>query len=227
MGIRTPVAVGEWYHCYNRGVERRRVFESVKDYERFLLLMYVGNGSNPIHVSNLKERNLYSILSSLSLDRGDPLVEIGAYSLMPNHFHFLLKEIRDGGIASFMQKVFTGYTMYFNKKNERTGALFSGVFKSKHVADDCYLKWLLAYIHLNPVELIEPKWKGGEGNLKEINKYLSNYGYSSLLDFYNSERPEKKLLGESIFELYEEAPALKDMLKEAQEYHQAFIKAKP
>ena len=227
MGIRSPLVVGEWYHCYNRGVEKRRVFESVKDYERFLLLMYVGNSSNSIHISNLKDKNLLGLLSNPSIDPVEPLVEIGAYSLMPNHFHFLLKETCEGGTAAFMQKVFTGYTMYFNKKNDRTGALFSGVFKSKHVVDDRYLKWLVSYIHLNPIELVEPRWKEGVGDIKKIHKYLSKYRYSSLPDFHNSRRLEKKLLGNSIFELFAEIPPIKEMLKESREYHQYFIKAKP
>lgn len=216
MATRPPIAVDEWYHCYNRGVDKRRVFQSKSDYERFLLLLYVGNSAIPIHVSNMKNRRLNEALSGTTL-RGSPLVDIGAYSLMPNHFHLVVKEITEGSIALFMQKVFTGYTMYFNKKNERTGALFAGTFKSKHIADDEYLKHLISYVHLNPAGIFDPEWQHRALSDK-LEKYLQNYEYSSLPEFIGKKRLQRKILSDKIFELFDKIPSMQQLLREARTY---------
>lgn len=219
MATRKPLAVGEWYHCYNRGVDKRKVFDAKKDYERFLLLMYSCNSLKPFHTSDFKDTRLTSMLVNASFERGESIVEIGAYTLLPNHLHFALKETQKNGIALFMQKVFTGYTMYFNKKYDRTGALFSGTYKSKHILDDRYLKQVIPYIHCNPIELFEPRWKEGGGNLKTIEKRLLQYPYSSLLDFLHIPRLQRVLLGTSIFEYFDSSLSMRTMLKNAQDYY--------
>ncbi len=231
MATRGPIAIGEWYHCYSRGVDKRKVFHGEKEYERFLLLMYVGNGRNAVHISNLKDKHLLSVISDLTLDKGVPIVEIGAYCLMPNHFHFVLKEIQEGGVALFMQKIMTGYTMYFNKKNDRTGALFGGTYKSRHVGNDRYMKQLISYLHCNPIDLFEPNWKEFSTiSIARIKKMLPAYAYSSLPDFLQIKRPERKLLGDSIFDLYDSQPSLQHMLDQARDLYKEeppFIKVKP
>ncbi len=219
MANRVPVEIDEWYHCYNRGVDKRIVFNDDDDCERFLLLMYLCNGSTAIHASNLYNPSLAKVLSDSELDRGDPLVEFGCYVLMPNHFHFLLKEILDGGISRFMQRMFTAYTMYFNKRHDRTGALFAGPFKSKHVDEDRYIKQLIAYLHLNPAELFDPKWKQGSSNMKKIKQELLVYKYSSLLDFLRKRRLERKILGDTVFELFETIPSLNELVNDANDYY--------
>ena len=223
MPTRIPFAVNEWYHCYNRGVDKRKIFEDIHDYERFLLGMFVGNGEIPVHISNLKNSRLREVLRNNSFERGDPLVEVGAYCLMPNHFHLLIRETTENGIARFMQKLCTGYTMYFNVKHERTGALLAGTFKSKHVPDDRYLKHLVSYIHLNPAELFDPKWKIGQGNPHVIKKNLEEYRYSSLPDFFGQKRLENFIVGKSLFDLYEKIPALSEIIADALAYYQENI----
>ena len=219
MAVRSPLAPDEWYHCYNRGVDKRIVFEDAGDYNRFLLLLYMGNGSVPLRLSNLRNRNIRAVLEDTSFERGEPVVEIGAYTLMPNHFHLALKEILEGGIAIFMQRIFTAYTMYFNKKYERTGALFAGPFKSRHVTDDRYLKKLISYLHLNAAELFDSRWKDGIGDIEKIKKSLPGYPYSSLPDFLGHERPERRILGNSIFELFDFLPTLQETVDEANDYY--------
>lgn len=218
MANRTPLAIHEWYHCYNRGVDKRKIFDSKTDYERFLLLMYVCNSDTPVHISNMKDHRLETVIADKKLKRGDPLTEVGAYALMPNHFHFVLKEIKSGGIALFMQKILTGYTMYFNKKNERTGALFASTFKSRHVNDDRYLKYLISYVHLNPVGLFDARQKKGNSSLASVEKFLNTYSYSSLPEFTKQKRPHKAILGESAYQLFDEIPKLKRMILDAQTY---------
>lgn len=219
MAERSPFGVGEWYHCYNRGIDKRTVFEDAGDYNRFMLLLYIGNGSEPIHIANLKNRNLCAVIENASIERGEPVVEIDAYALVPNHFHLVLKEILEGGITVFTQRIFTAYTMYFNKKYSRTGNLLSGVFKSRHIDDDRYLKQVISYLHLNAAELFDPRWKAGRGNLEKIKQQLVEYPYSSLPDFLGQKRPERKILGDSIFELFETIPTLKEIVDEANAYY--------
>src|SRR3989344_2157363 len=203
MANRKPIEVGEWYHCYNRGVDKRKVFLEERDYDRLLLHMFLGKRPKPIQLFNERDHRLVTILRDSEKATGLDIVEIGAYALMPNHVHFLLKEIQEGGTALFMQKVFTGYTMYFNKKYERTGALFAGTFQSKHIVDDRYLKCVVSYIHLNPAELFNPQWKKMKRGLAILGRKVQQYPYSSLYDFYEHDRPERKIIGPSIFSLFE------------------------
>lgn len=219
VGRRIQIAEGEWYHCYNRGVDKRRTFASVRDYERFMMLMYLANGDKKILLSDIRNATLPRILGNLKIKRGAPLVEIGAYAFMPNHVHMVLKEVQEGGVSLFMQKVFTGYAMYFNKRNERTGPLFSGNFKAKHLSSDRYFKHAINYVHMNPIELHEPNWKTGSGSLGAIEEKLRSYRYSSLPDHLGMERAEKKILGTEVFTLFDSPTSLSTTLFEAQAYH--------
>ncbi len=219
MTRRVPIAVGEWYHCYNRGVDRRVVFQDTRDYERFLLLCYLSNGMKSLVPSNLRNASLARALQSEHMLQTKPLIEIGAYCLMPNHVHFIVKENTEGGLATFMQKVFTGYTMYFNQRNDRAGALFGGTYKSSHLSSDRYFKHAINYVHMNPIELWEPNWKTGAGNLGVIEEKLRGYAYSSLQEHTGSARPERKILGDEVFTLFDSPTSLSTMLFEAQAYH--------
>ena len=162
---------GEFYHLYNRGVDKRIVFENDSDYKRFALLLYLCNYKTAVRfdfLPNWKGPTSPELVKAVfGTDRGLPIVAIGAYCFMPNHFHILVREITEGGVSSFMQKLNTAYTMYFNNSRRRTGALFQGRFKAKHAHSDVYLKYLVSYIHLNPAKILEPKWKEhGIKNLK-------------------------------------------------------------
>lgn len=180
--------------------------------------MYACNSSSPIRVSDRRKNSLFDILEDIVIAESERLVEIGAYSLMPNHVHFLLREKRKAGIPLFMQKMFTGYTMYFNIKYERTGVLFSGVFKSKHVHDDDYLKTALPYVLLNPVELFAPRWKTGRVAIRIVRQPLLAYKYSSLIDFLGVRRPEYKIIGTDWTDYFDKKPTLNHMLQNAKEY---------
>ena len=169
------------YHVYNRGTDKRNIFLENADYSRFIHDLYEFNNAG--FISNLTRR-IERGSTSLNRKTREPLVEIIAFCLMPNHYHFILRQIKDGGIIKFMQKFGTGYTMYFNKKNKRDGVLFQGKFKAILVDSDKYFLPLLNYIHLNPVELTEPKWKeeGIKDRLK-VNRFLENYRWSSYQDY--------------------------------------------
>lgn len=200
MSRSIDISIDEFYHLYNRGVDKRTVFMDIEDYERFVALLYLANSTISVHISNYQGLTLIELLT---IERGETLVDIGAYCLMPNHFHILVREKVGNGTSVFMHKVMTGYTMYFNKKYKRTGSLFGGTFKAQHVGRDEYLKYLFAYIHLNPIKIIDSKWKeNGISDKKRAEEYLSDYKYSSYIDYSARTRYETVILNRVAFPQY-------------------------
>lgn len=176
------IAIGEYYHVYNRGVDRRRIYLDEKDYNRFLMLLYLCNGTRKVNIE-LAFRDSTRIADVFKIDRGRQIVAIGAWCLMPNHFHLLCKEIEEGGLQMFMQRVCGGYARYFNIKYERSGALFQGRFQAQHVDSDTYLRYLYSYIYLNPIKLVpgEKRWKEyGILDIRGVSEFLDDYKYSSM-----------------------------------------------
>ena len=200
MSTRTiSLAVSEFYHLYNRGVDKRTIYLDTNDHRRFIELMYLCNSSMSVVVRDV-HRDFSSVFE---FETGEPLVSIGAYCLMPNHFHILATPLVEGGLSTFMGKLGTGYSMYFNRKYKRTGALFQGAFKSQHANSDEYLKYLYAYIHLNPVKLIDSTWK--EEGIKDAAKsfdFAASFQYSSLPDYLGQNRKEKAILNPEPFPEY-------------------------
>lgn len=172
------------------------------DYERFKALLYVCNSVKAVDI-NMHFQEGRTFIDLFNLERGDTLVDVGVYCLMPNHFHILIREKIEGGITKFMSKLSISYCMYFNKKHKRTGGLFEGPFKAKHVDSDEYLKYLFAYHHLNPIKIIDSKWKeDGIQDRIAAKDYLSHYTYSSYLDYQRVVRPESKILNQEAFPGY-------------------------
>jgi len=206
MAFQNSFAVDEYYHLYNRGTDKRKIFLSPRDYHRFLFLLYLCNDNAAVDMQKVF-RSVKSFSDVFSSERGDRLVNIGAYCLMPNHFHLLVREMEEGGITIFMKKLLTAYSMYFNIKYKRTGGLFQGVFKSRFVGRDEYLKYLFSYIHLNPIKLIQPNWKDqGINNLSAAKLFLQDYKHSSYSDYLNISRPQKSILSREVFPEYFEIP---------------------
>ena len=215
MARRMSFAVDEWYHCYNRGVDKRDIFSNEHDANRFLMLLYLANSDRSVDLYNERRPQVEHIIGS---DRGLPLVSVGAYCLMTNHYHLLLKETSAGGITAFMRKLGTAYTMYFNAKYERVGHLFAGPFRARHVGTDRYFQRVIQYIHCNPAELYEKGWKRGEvGNIAKLEEKLLAYAYSSFLPFTNK-NIRSGVLGSDVFDIAHELPPRK-MLEEARAYY--------
>ena len=136
--------------------------------------MYICNTTKSIELRNIIE----------NFDRGEQIIDIGIFCLMPNHFHILVREKMENGISRYMRKLLTAYSMYFNKKYNRTGKLYEGVFKSIHITEDRYFKYLYSYIHLNPAKLIDKDWKDNKNrNTARLLKYVFAYPYSSLREY--------------------------------------------
>jgi REP element-mobilizing transposase RayT len=119
---------GNYFHIFSRGNEKRDIFNSVNDYERFL--------------AKLTE---YQVIHRVS---------IICYCLMPNHFHLLLRQDTGESASRFMHRLMVSYAMYFNKHYHRVGHLFQSRFKARHIKDDAYILQLSRYIHQNPLEII-------------------------------------------------------------------------
>lgn len=172
----TPLVTGEYYHIYNRGNSKQVIFHDDQDHGYFMNLLFVMNNEK-----RTKARDALKVLNN-----EEKLVSIGAYCLMPNHFHILFKQEKEQGITTFMQKLSTAYVMYYNKKYKRSGGLFEGKFKSKYAGEDLYLKYLFSYIHLNPLKILDQNWKKyGLGDSQY--KFLLEYKYSSFNEYQKEE----------------------------------------
>lgn len=208
----------ELYHIFNRGTEKRVIFLTKRDYERFIVnLIFFNTEQNPI--SNLSRYNPQLAYQKIPQNS---LVKIHAFSLLPNHFHLILEQVANNGIAKFMHKIEMGYSHYFNKFHSRNGNLFQGIYKMIHVDNDSYRLYLPLYIHLNALELLESerhwKEKGIKNKANAIN-FLKNYSWSSLVEYLNIEHVP--FVSRNIFdELYKNSDewenALKDWLPEYQ-----------
>lgn len=147
--------ISKYLHAYNRGVDKRRIFSSDADRLRFLETARVVRLRRSPRLSVFLDQIRSGVLLTEELDIekqfGPPIVDILAFVLMPNHFHFLLKELAQEGISKFAQRLGNSYTRYFNKKYDRRGRLFESTYRSVLVETDEQLIHLSRYIHINPV----------------------------------------------------------------------------
>lgn len=189
-----------YYHLYNRGVEKREIFSDERDYKTFLYFLknYLSFTPKPENPLDKWQRR------SLSKE-----VDLLVYCLMPNHFHFLVKQKSERGITKFMRALCANYVMYFNQRYQRQGGLFQSAYKAVLVETDEQLLHLSRYIHLNPLELLQ-KHQGPE-----------DYSYSSYRD-YMDKRKTKWLETETILGYFKNArrSGLKDFLS-----YQSFVES--
>lgn len=159
-----------YYHIYNRGVDKRNIFLDNNDYIRFIRSMREFNclkSTGGLFVLNNLKRQKGT--ESLNFRDSVPLIEMIAYCLNPNHYHFLLKQVFNGGISEFIKRIATGYTTYFNNKNNRSGVLFQGPFKSVEIKSDGQMQRTSCYIN-------------GNAEIHDITK-AKNWPWSSYLDY--------------------------------------------
>ena len=188
---RPQFANDSFYHIYSRGVEKRKIFLDQTDYFRFIHDLFEFNDEAPAQniyyrLPFLKSYESYEVEPRKiprKISKRTVLVEIVAFCLMPNHFHLLLRQRRDNGTVKFMQKLGTGYTMYFNQKYRRVGGLFQGRFRAVLIEKERHLLYLPHYLHLNPLDLRMPSWRAGTlSSPQAALKYLDSYRWSSYLD---------------------------------------------
>lgn len=175
MARKVPFENDEYYHVYNRGVEKREIFLDDDDYSYFVHILELFNDEEPA----LNARFHYRSRTSISKSK-IKLVEVVGYCLMPNHYHLILKQTSDAGISKYLQKLGTGFTHYFNKKYKRSGVLFQGRSKSSHIDEDKYMQYLKMYLEFNPLDLFDYDWKEkGIKNRNKAKEFLQNYKWKS------------------------------------------------
>src|SRR3989344_3294264 len=141
---------GEFYHIYNKRTDKKNINSDRDDINRFFQSMKEFNVIEPIgsiYENSFKSQQLGSRASKLELNK--KLVNFICYCLNPNHYHFILEQITEKGIEKLLHRIGTGYTKYFNNKNERSGSLFQGKFKAIHINSNEYLLHLSSYVNLN------------------------------------------------------------------------------
>jgi len=195
MYRKTPFIENEYYHIYSRGVEKRKIFLNTKDYNRFVALLYIMNQDAPFRMDDFLHKNKNNLKKIFEEKKEKALVSILSYCLMPNHFHLILYEHTKDGISKFMGKLLTAYSMYFNIKYNRSGPLFTRPFRSEHISNESQFMYIFSYVHLNPLSIINKKWKeDGIKNKKETKEFLENYQFSSYKDFLKNNHPEKVIV---------------------------------
>lgn len=171
-----PIVTNEIYHVFNRGVASQPIFFNKRDYERALEgFLYYQNINPPLKYSRfllLPVAEKVELLEKFAKEKNF-LVEIISYCFMSNHFHFLLRQLRDNGIAKFVGNFTNSYTRYINTKQERSGPIFTGKFKAVRIETREQLLHVSRYIHLNPYTSFAVKTL----------ESLTHYPYSSLSEF--------------------------------------------
>lgn len=217
--IKPQFVNNEIYHIYNRGVEKRDVFLDDQDYFRFIHDLFEFNDEAPAlnaYYKTSKDQSYEVQLRKIAKRKPRKLlVEILSFCQMPNHYHLLLKQKQDTGIIRFMQKLGTGYTNYFNTKQERVGSLFQGRFKAVHINREEHLDYLPYYIHFNCLDLIEPEWREGKiKNYQKTIKLLGSYRWSSHLDFTGKKNFPSVTQKEFLLDILEGEETYKKNIKE-------------
>ncbi|MBI3443688.1 transposase [Candidatus Woesebacteria bacterium] len=166
-----PIVTNEIYHIYNRSVAQQPIFRNIWENNRYLnLIDYYRFLNTPLRFSyynRLRIDQRESILKSLYKEN-DIRIEIYSFSIMPNHYHILAKQVNENGISDFIRYIQDSYAKYLNKKTDRFGALFQSPFKAVRIEKEEQFIHVARYIHLNPLTsylLKEPK---------ELNTYIWN-----------------------------------------------------
>lgn len=213
-----PLVEGEIYHVFNRGIALQPIFYNKRDYQRLLrTFVYYQNCEPPIKFSRFllfsrEERYRYF---KKSREEGNFLVEIICFCFMPNHLHFLLKQLIDGGISKFMSNVTNSYTRYLNTKNKRVGPFFQGKFEAVRVESDAQLLHVSRYIHLNPLTSYVVKDE----------KQLENYAFSSFPE-YLGKTQENICQKEIILEQFKSKEAYKRFVLDQADYQRKLARIK-
>lgn len=201
-----PFIKNEIYHIYNRGVAKQPIFLDKRDYEKFILtLTYYRYDKLTLKLSRFlqlahKERDI--IMTKLNREN-KKIVEVLCYVLMPNHFHLILKQLEADGISKYIRLILNSWTHHYNKRYERVGSLFQGVFKAVRIEDDKQLIHLSRYIHINPVvsylikekDLLHYPWSSINDYLKGNSTLVET---SAVLSYFSSLEKYKKFLFDQI-----------------------------
>ena len=203
--------VGEYFHVFNRGVEKRDIFLDRQDLDRFLASMIAFNTLEP--VGSLFELNFQPRQKIMQSSK--PLVDIVCYCLNPNHFHILACAKTENGISKFIQRLSAGYTRYFNIRYRRNGVLFQGKYKSVPVTSNEQLLRLSAYINLNNrVHRLGTRSTKSSWDEYVNEKLRPNHASNIILDQFKNREEYKKFAEEALENIWHERGVLKELEKD-------------
>jgi putative transposase len=180
----------EYYHIYSRTILNSAEFKNYRNAKKLEQTFLISNSTNSggafQFIRNHKNAPTEDILKILK--NGEKLIDILCYTIMPDHYHLLVREVKNNGIKNFIHKCNTSIAKYINIKNERRGPLFESRFKSKHINTNKYLLHLSLYIHLNPLDFLVGKdWRRhGLKNWSSIKPKLLDYQWSSIKYFLDT-----------------------------------------
>ena len=163
-------SIGSYHHVYNKGIANKLIFKDQEDYQVFVSYLndYLTTPSNPEinkKIFTVKGRSYRGLPHQPK--NYESSIKLLSYSLSPNRFHLVLQQISSDPVGKFIRSLCTRYSMYFNKKYNRSGPLFDGPYKSVVVADKEQLTYLSRYLH----------------RLSNGDKYDSNWPNSSYPEF--------------------------------------------
>ncbi len=199
---KTNFVPGEYYHIYDRTILNTPEFKDYKNAHRLTRSFLLANSTVSSEVfqflRNHENVSTEKILETLK--QGEKLVDILCYSVMPDHYHLLLKERKESGISNFIRKCNISIAKYINIKNNRLGPIFESRFKAKHIDSNEYLLHLSLYIHLNPLDIfIGKEWR--KHALKDwfsAKKKLFHYPWSSIKAFLDNNYQDPIISGTKI-----------------------------
>jgi putative transposase len=213
-GRKTPLVKEEIYHVYNRGIDRVPTFVKIRELKRALTtLSYYQYDSPPMRLSYFLAKPVeHQVhLQQEVLQNSQKIVDIIAFCLMPNHYHFLLRQISENGISEFISKFQNSYTRYFNQLNKRDGSLFLNLFKAERIETDEQLIHVSRYIHLNPLTSYV---------VKDFES-LKEYNWSSLPEYLELGKVNisNQQLVTSFFKTHKYEDFLKDQVEYQRQLH--------
>lgn len=206
---------GEYYHVYNRTLANTFIFNDNKNCERLMQAFLLANSTKSTGAFQFLRNNPDATINdALEIARkGEKLVDVLCYTIMPDHYHLLLMEKSENGISKFIHKCNMSVAKYVNIKTDRRGPLFESVFKSKYISTNNYLLHLSLYIHLNPLDfLVSKQWREHKiQNWDKIKNKLIGYPHSSLKSFLDKNHDDKIISGTEI---------ITDQFKDSKEYEE-------
>ena len=180
-----PFAVGSYLHVLKRGARGIVIVGDDDDRWRFVRSLFHLNDAYFDEKWVLEKYTGGFFERPSSWPPRKPLVSIISYTLMPNHFHLILREIQEGGTSLFMKKLGQSMTNHFNEKYDEKGTIFQGAYKSRTIKDDRQMRYAIAYVIVKNTFELYPN-----GGLKDAMKdfetawhWAIEYPFSSLSAF--------------------------------------------
>lgn len=217
-----PLVTNEIYHVFNRGIDRRPTFTNIGEYKRAIeVISYYRFFNHSMKLSyylNLAQDRRKEVMNEILL-KNERCVDLLAFCLMPNHFHFLIRQVVDNGISKFMSNVQNSYTRYFNTKQDRIGPLFLDQFKAVRIESDEQLLHVSRYIHLNPLtsfvvknfsSLLEYRWSSLIEYIKVLNSPICET--RTILGYFSYNKSKYKNFLEDQVQYQQELHKIKHLL---------------